>query len=526
MTDYDTFTGYSAVDLHVNFPPTAELVKYPDVTNLPQASLLNLSATGSFDSDGSIVNFDFDFDWDGVPGNFTVDASNIFGSYDLRLLNAGTFTIGVRVTDNNGAVDYDSVDIEVTARDVIFVDDDNTAGPWDGTFDNPYQYIQDGVDAVPGADYTVWIMQGTYNEDPGGAPTSSEATINIGSGRNNLTLFGENHPIVALHEYTGAGSIPGLYNEDNDSLTIDGLIFSPSSSYDYAIKVTGIDGITIRNCSIEPFAPGFKGFISLDTCLNVLVENNNLFSVVFDFDGDSKIMYFMECDGGAIVRLNTFMGLTQNVPTPIEGTHNVIYCYDSDNITISKNIIGSCAFEANTGETQFYGIALYSGSNYGVIRNNLLFNITFDAQTGVGQQYVYALAVYWSENCEVYNNTVDAFGNREINDLTQGIQLYDIAAVDIYNNIVTNLISGVNCYGIGKYQAVDPPDVDYCCVWGLFGDPVERYHNATEGTNGLDTDPIYFPSLFDYHLSPGSPCEGSGLDGEDMGCYGGTDPLP
>jgi hypothetical protein len=526
VTDDDTFTGYTSVDLHVNFPPTADLVKYPDVASLPQAAILNLDATGSSDSDGIIVNFDFDFDWDGVPGNFTMDESNMFGAYDLRLLNAGTFTIGVRITDNNGAVDYDSVDIEVTARDVIFVDDDNTAGPWDGSFDNPYQYIQDGVDAVPGADYTVWIMPGTYNEDPGGDPSSSEATINIASGRNNLTLYGEGHPIVALHEYTGAWEIPGLYNEDNNNLTIDGLIFSPSSSYDYAIKVNGIDGITIRNCSIEPFSPGFKGFVSLNTCLNVLVENNNLFSVVFDFDGDSKIMNFLECDGGAIVTLNTIIGITQNVPTPIEGFHSVIYCSDCDNITISKNTIGSCAFEANTGETQFYGIDLYGGSNYGVIRNNLLFNITFDAQTGVGQQYVYAFAVRWSENCEVYNNTVDTFGNREVNTLTTGIHLYDIAAVDIYNNIVTNLVSASNCYGIGKYQSAAPPDVDYCCVWSLLGDPVERYHNATEGANGLNVDPMYIPLMYDYHLIPGSPCEGTGLDGEDMGCYGGPDPLP
>ena len=27
----------------------------------------------------------------------------------------------------------------------IYVDDDNTAGPWDGTLEHPYQHIQDGV---------------------------------------------------------------------------------------------------------------------------------------------------------------------------------------------------------------------------------------------------------------------------------------------------------------------------------------------------------------------------------------------
>jgi len=30
----------------------------------------------------------------------------------------------------------------------IYVDDDNTSGPWDGTIEHPYQYIEDGVDAA------------------------------------------------------------------------------------------------------------------------------------------------------------------------------------------------------------------------------------------------------------------------------------------------------------------------------------------------------------------------------------------
>jgi len=38
--------------------------------------------------------------------------------------------------------------IQVSAGSPIYVDDDNTEGPWDGSIDNPYQYIQDGIDAT------------------------------------------------------------------------------------------------------------------------------------------------------------------------------------------------------------------------------------------------------------------------------------------------------------------------------------------------------------------------------------------
>ena len=44
---------------------------------------------------------------------------------------------------------------------IIYVDDDNTTGPWDGTPDHPYAVIQDGID-VAADDYTVLVADGLY----------------------------------------------------------------------------------------------------------------------------------------------------------------------------------------------------------------------------------------------------------------------------------------------------------------------------------------------------------------------------
>lgn len=45
-----------------------------------------------------------------------------------------------------------------------YVDDDNTAGPWDGSFENPYNKIQDAINVASTGDQ-IHVLPGTYNEN-------------------------------------------------------------------------------------------------------------------------------------------------------------------------------------------------------------------------------------------------------------------------------------------------------------------------------------------------------------------------
>ena len=82
-----------------------------------------------------------------------------------------------------------------TSRDdtILYVDDDNTQGPWDGTPEHPYQTIQDALLYATSGD-TVYVFSGQYYS------SMSYGLISIGL---DITLLGENPETTII---TGGGA--------------------------------------------------------------------------------------------------------------------------------------------------------------------------------------------------------------------------------------------------------------------------------------------------------------------------------
>ncbi len=53
---------------------------------------------------------------------------------------------------------------EKTNQETVYVDDDNTEGPWDGTIEHPYRYIEDAIKNSADGD-AVYVFKGIYYEN-------------------------------------------------------------------------------------------------------------------------------------------------------------------------------------------------------------------------------------------------------------------------------------------------------------------------------------------------------------------------
>src|SRR5439155_13098459 len=109
VTDNDGATHIVTTTVQVtNVAPVANAGGPYTITDLQS---LTLSGAGSSDADGSIVSWQWDFNYDG--SHFDVDGSGMnvaFGQVD----GPATRTVALRVTDNDGATHIITTTVQVT----------------------------------------------------------------------------------------------------------------------------------------------------------------------------------------------------------------------------------------------------------------------------------------------------------------------------------------------------------------------------------------------------------------------------
>jgi len=206
---------------------------------------------------------------------------------------------------------------------LAYVDDDNMAGPWDGTKEYPYRTIQDAMSAVFDG-YTIYVMNGTYEE---------HVVID-----KRITLYGENKNTTILD---GDGI--------DDVVTI-------------SVPDVKISGFTVRNGGTQLLNAGIKT-LSLNS--NATIENN-----IVEHNAIGIFLNYGYAPSWNIVRNNTILNNVKGIYTHWanngEITGNTIIQNEEHGIEMecSKNsFITGNIIRDNGG----YGIYLRGESNLNTI---------------------------------------------------------------------------------------------------------------------------------------------------------------
>jgi len=161
------------------------------------------------------------------------------------------------------SIDINSTyDFVLTPLDTIYVDDDNTEGPWDGTLEHPYKVIQDAIDNASDGD-TIFVYAGTYYEYVG---------VN-----ESITLTGENRKITVIDSTVFL---------DGDGVTVSGFTIRGG------IACVDSNNHTITGNNIQ--RSGATASIYLARSNNNIISDNNIskseYGILMFFDPTYNII--------------------------------------------------------------------------------------------------------------------------------------------------------------------------------------------------------------------------------------------
>jgi len=203
--EYDEESGWStsySVDM------TSQTPAVPSEPAGPASGYTDSSygyTTSATEPDGDELYYWFDWDDGTNSGWLGPYASGQVCNASHSWSNPGSYSVKAKAKDEWDEETAWSDSLLVTLIDILYVDDDNTSGPWDGTQLNPYQTIQDGVNAISD-NGEVYVLNGIYYEE-----VAVEHPLNLtGESKDNTVI-------------NGMGTGIGIYVFGADSVSISGF---------------------------------------------------------------------------------------------------------------------------------------------------------------------------------------------------------------------------------------------------------------------------------------------------------------
>jgi len=385
----------------------------------------------------------------------------------------------------------------------IFVDDSNTTGIEDGTKSNPYDTIQEGIDAavlIPGFDVRV---------DDSGNPYAENLDMRSGvivRSENWDHSDGTNRAVIdpPQTENTNTIRFDGVDDAGIEGFTLKFAGINTGNTFAEMIRVTMGSGNSIRDCLITDHVPMPSLALIIATDSENLEITNCRFDDI-DTDGSNNGCQY-------------FVGVSaDNCP----------------GIVFSNNIITGIR---NTPDDRLKNLELFSLVNTtgATIKNNLVHHIAPDATGGTMQLVLITVFDFLEcDDLDIANNTLDQL------DTTQALSIQWCFCyafewctnVTYTNNIITRIY--VDSFPAGMGRGVSSYYENITCNYSdLWTIDTPFYFMAFPGTGVIYEDPLYNNSESeDYDLQPGSLAlagdpsiidwDDDGSGGSRMGCKGG-----
>ena len=343
----------------------------------------------------------------------------------------------------NDEITISGIDDGTFAGTIIYVDDSNTAGPWNGTIDYPYQYIQDGIDNATAGD-TIIVMPGNYNED-----------LNINKA--NLIIRSESGKDITIIKLTGVVKYGIELNAGAVNTTIGG-------EAGHGFTITGPDT-----------APAGSFLISVNNAPSGIEISYN----TIDTTGIASMGISVGAAGTSDLTIthNDFIGT--------DSGDGAIWLPHVDVFEVSWNTFTG-AGKTNSG----YQIETVD------IQNAIIHNNTIE-EGGM------SITILTSDGGGTYGNTNNVFiCDNVVNDSKYGILIYDVDANGNVANLVarhntfTNGTYGVRIIGDGNQLDEDTIIINYNNIYGNingFDNPAAEI-DATNNYWGDETGP-YHPTI-------------------------------
>jgi len=412
-----------------------------------------------------------------------------------------------------------SIDNRTFAGITIYVDDSNTEGPWDGTIDYPYQYIQDGINAAIDGD-TIIVNDGIYNEN---------ILVN-----KELTVKAASSPVI-----DGQGMFGPAINIQADNVILQGFIIknftATPTAYIGAILVEG-NNTTINSNTIENItsAEANPAGIGIDVhAKDVQITNNTVrdvgsigIRVRHDWNTPPTEGNNVLIENNTVYRTNNTGVLVTGYAKGITIRNNVVYDslmptpynlfvhYGAENVTIEDNYIH------NT-----YSNVVLAGCNNITISNNTIADTIADPSPG---KNIYILSDYanWTGDVNLLSTNVDIINNNIMNG-SYGIRITNAGATDPSQMASTTTINYNNIYDNTDYGVENMIEANVNAEYNYWGHISGPYHATTNPTGQGDNvsgwvdfcpwlDASYpggnptsnLPEISDVHATPASQIAG------------------